>query len=123
MKLLVSSAQLQCSFGNAHAPLTIAPANEGFVGTAPMATVRDYAPFVNIAPFGMCRSTANPQVVAASGAPQPCVPVTSSWSGGSPDVEIKGLAVLVDTSTCSCQWGGTIQSASAGQETVTVEQG
>ena len=130
MKLLVSGAQLQCNFGNALAALNVAPMNEGFVADAPLATLQDFAPMTNIAPFGMCRSLANPQVAAATAShlgvltPMPCVPATTKpWAGPSPDVEIRGLPVLLETSTCACQWGGTIQPVAAGQETVTIEQG
>ena len=75
----------------------------------------DFTPMVNISPFGMCITQANPQVAAATAAamgvltPQPCVPVvTAPWSPGSPCVKIQTLKALSDDSTCNCQWTGSI---------------
>ncbi len=47
----------------------------------------DHQPMVNISPFGVCVSLANPAVAAATSAalgvlaPQPCIPVTVSPMG------------------------------------------
>ena len=77
------------------------------------ATIQDFAPNVNIMPFGMCTTLSNPQVAAATSAalgvltPQPCIPVTTSpWSPGSATVQINGAPALTATSMCQCAWGG-----------------
>jgi hypothetical protein len=89
---------------------------------APAANIMDFKPNVNIMPFGMCQSMANPQVAAATSAaqgvltPQPCIPVTTSpWAPGSPMVLISNQPALTDTSTCQCAWAGVIKINSPGQ--------
>jgi hypothetical protein len=71
---------------------------------------------VNIAPFGMCKSLANPQVAAATSAamgtltPQPCVPAPAGpWSPGSSIVTLNGVAALTADSKCMCTWAGGIE--------------
>ncbi len=82
---------------------------------------------VNILPFGMCNSLANPQVAAATAAkygtltPQPCVPVVAApWAPGSPTVLIGNMPALNNSSKCMCNWGGVIQVVSPGQTKVQV---
>jgi hypothetical protein len=82
----------------------------------------DYVPMMNIMPFGMCTSPANPQVAAATAAalgvltPQPCIPATSSpWTPGSPQVMLANQPALNDTSTCMCMWAGVITITNPGQ--------
>ena len=120
-KLVVSGATLKCSQGAAPASLTVLPTGPATGDEKPMATVMDFAPTVNIAPFGMCRSQANPQVISATAAaqgvltPQPCVPVTAApWSPGSPVVTIGEMKALTADSTCNCAWNGTIEVTAPG---------
>jgi Domain of unknown function (DUF4280) len=94
---------------------------------APSANIMDHVPMLNIPPFGMCNSLANPMVAAATAAamgaltPMPCIPVTSApWAPGSPTVQIANMPALNDSSTLPCNWGGVIQVSMAGQTTVTV---
>ena len=130
MKLVVHGAQLKCSQGTSPSPLAVAPANQGFAGDAPVATIQDYVAFANISPFGLCRSLANPQVAAATAShlgiltPMPCVPKTvAPWAPGSAFADLNGQPVLTDDSKCSCQWAGIIEVAMAGQAFATLEQG
>jgi hypothetical protein len=76
---------------------------------------------LNIAPFGMCQSLANPQVAAATSAamgtltPQPCVPATAGpWSPGSSIVTLNGVPALTADSKCMCTWAGTIEVVDPG---------
>ncbi|NOT09775.1 MAG: DUF4280 domain-containing protein [Gemmatimonadales bacterium] len=125
-KAVCLGASLQCSFGVAPSSLIVLPANRVLTGT-PMATVMDYAPIVNVPPFGMCSSPTNPVVIAATAAalgvptPAPCIPLTPApWTPGSPTVLVGGIPALNNTSTLTCAWGGVIQITAPGQGTVEV---
>lgn len=114
-------AMLQCSFGAAPSSLVVLPANRTLT-TTPAATIMDHAPLVNIMPFGMCSSPANPTVAAATAAalgvltPMPCVPATAApWVTGAPTVLIGKMPALNNTSKLMCNWGGVIQVVNPGQ--------
>lgn len=115
--LVVSEAQMRCSCGLAPAALNVPPAGVAGQG-APVATVQNFIPMVNIPPFGMCTSSSNPEVAAAEDAPQPCVPVTQPWSQGAAKLQMSGLQPLTMDSKCNCQWGGEISFIDAGQAAV-----
>lgn len=108
-------ATLQCSFGAAPSTLVVVdPRVTAEVKLA--ANIMDFAPIVNVPPFGMCSSLANPAVAAATSAalgvltPQPCVPVIPApWAPGSPTVLVRGMPALNNTSKCICTWAGVIQ--------------
>jgi hypothetical protein len=127
-KAVVSGAVLQCSMGASPGSLTVVPPG-GRVSANQMviATIMDFAPTTNIAPFGMCQTLSNPQVAAATSAaqgvltPQPCIPATTApWTPGSSKVTIGQMPALTDSSTCMCMWGGTITIKQAGSATVDV---
>jgi hypothetical protein len=114
-------ATLQCSFGAAPSTLVVLPANR-VLTTTPAATIMDNAPLVNIMPFGVCSSLANPTVAAATSAalgvltPMPCVPVTPApWVVGAPTVLIGNMPALNNSSKLMCTWGGVIQVVVPGQ--------
>ncbi|HEX7600405.1 MAG TPA: DUF4280 domain-containing protein [Polyangiaceae bacterium] len=93
----------------------------GIEASKPAGTVDDFVPMVNVAPFGMCQTQANPQVTAATAAaqgvltPMPCLPVlTGPWSPGSPDVKVGSKSALTDDSKCNCAWTGSIEITDAG---------
>lgn len=114
--LVVSEAQMRCSCGLSPAPLT-APPMGAFAQGPPVATIEAFAPMANIPPFGMCTSASNPEVDAAEGAPQPCVPVTEPWSQGAARLQVAGIQPLTMDSKCNCAWGGEISFVMAGQMT------
>lgn len=121
---VVNGAQLMCSFGVAPSALTVLPVNRTLSSNQPAATIMDHVPMVNIMPFGMCTTPANPQVAAATSAamgvltPQPCMPMTTTpWTPGSPTVQIANLVALNNTSTCMCQWTGVVSVSMPGQMT------
>lgn len=121
-----AGAVMQCSFGAAPATLAVLPAS-GVLTGAPDATIMDFAPIVNVPPFGMCSSPFNPTVIAATAAamgvltPMPCVPMTvAPWVPGSPTVLIGNMPALNDSSKLNCTWAGIIQISFAGQATVQV---
>lgn len=114
-KQCASGGLLKCSFGIAPAPFNILPINMIFTGT-PAANIMDNKPFVNIPTFGMCTSPANPMVIAAMGAPAPCVPsIVAPWFVGVPNVLLGNLPALNDQSKCMCMYGGVIAPNFAGQ--------
>jgi uncharacterized protein DUF4280 len=123
---ICAGAMMQCSFGAAPAALVVLPTNGALTGS-PAATIMDHQPIVNVPPFGMCSSLANPMVAAATAAalgvltPMPCVPMTTApWVVGAPTVLIGNVPALNDSSKLMCNWGGVIQITSPGQFTVNV---
>ncbi|WP_256091585.1 DUF4280 domain-containing protein [Candidatus Thiosymbion oneisti] len=119
-----SGATLQCSFGSAPSTLTVLPINQMMTGYMPAANIMDHKPMVNILPFGMCTSLANPTVAAATAAaagvltPMPCIPVTPApWAPGSPTVIFGNMPALNNTSKLMCTWGGVISVIAPGQVT------
>lgn len=125
--IVASGAMMTCSFGVAPATLTVPPSGRVNADGVPAATIMDHKPNVNIAPFGMCSSLANPQVASATSAaqgvltPQPCLPnTTTPWAPGSPTVSIGSMPALTATSTCNCLWAGVITITNPGARTVQV---
>jgi len=119
-------AMLKCTFGVAPGTLMVLPAN--LVLTAvPDANIMDNKPMMNILPFGMCQSMANPMVAAATAAalgvltPMPCIPMTMApWVPGSPTVLLGNMPALNNSSKLMCMWGGVIGINMAGQATVSI---
>lgn len=120
-KLVVNGAKLECSEGLAPSTLTVLPTNGSSADKQPAATIQDQIPMVNVAPFGMCKTQANPQVAAATAAamgvltPQPCIPVIPApWSPGSAIITIQGIKALSADSKCDCAWTGSIEITDPG---------
>ncbi|OBZ12821.1 DUF4280 domain-containing protein [Bacillus sp. FJAT-26390] len=125
-QLVCGGATMQCSFGAAPSTLNVLPANR-VLTAMPIANIMDNKPMVNILPFGVCNSMANPMVAAATAAalgvltPQPCIPVTAAtWVPGSPTVLVANMPALNNSSKCMCNWGGVIQLVNPGQVTIQV---
>jgi len=118
-----AGATLQCSFGAAPSALNVLPVNRVLVGGMSAANLNDHIPLVNILPFGVCSSPANPMVAAATAAalgvltPMPCIPATASpWvPGGAPIFMIGAMPGTDATSTLMCNWGGVIKVLYPGQ--------
>ncbi len=120
-------ALMQCSFGMAPSSLVVLPTNRVLTNEMPDANIMDHIPMVNIMPFGMCQSMANPMVAAATAAalgvltPMPCIPATPApWVPGAPTVLLGNFPTLDNVSTLNCMWAGVIQFTNAGEETVEV---
>ena len=116
-----AGAMLACSFGAAPSSLVVLPVNRVLTG-APAANIMDHIPLVNVLPFGLCSSLANPAVAAATSAalgvltPMPCVPVTPApWVPGAAAVLIGNMPALDNMSQLNCVWGGLIQITNPGQ--------
>jgi len=117
-----SGAMLKCSFGMAPSSLVVLPVNRVFTSAMPAANIMDNKPMVNILPFGMCMSLANPTVASATAAamgvltPMPCVPVIPGpWVTGSPTVLLANVPALNNTSKLMCMWAGVISVINPGQ--------
>lgn len=113
-KYCTMGAMMQCSFGMAPSQLMIVDPTRPSIQGKPKATIMDFAPMVNILPFGMCQSMANPTVASATAAamgvltPMPCIPVISApWSPGGQQ-KINNFPALLDNCKCMCSWGGNI---------------
>ena len=118
-----TGGMLKCSFGLA--PSTFNATPKTVVTSNMMAgNILDNKPMVNILPFGMCTSPANPMVIAATAAamgvltPQPCIPNTPApWMPGAPTVMLCNAPALDNTSQLMCIWGGVINFVNPGQMT------
>lgn len=126
-KQVTMGASLLCSQGAASSKLIVLPINRVIADGMPAANVMDMIPIVNIPPFGVCRSLANPQVAAATASamgvltPMPCIPViTGPWKPGSKKVKIANQSALNDRSKCMCMWGGNIQIMKPGSKKVDI---
>lgn len=118
-----AGATLQCSFGAAPAVLNVLPVNRTLTAGLPAANIMDHIPLVNIMPFGVCTSLANPTVAAATAAalgvltPMPCIPATATpWiPGGAPTLLLGGMPAIDANSTLMCNWAGVIKIVMPGQ--------
>ena len=115
-------AMMKCSFGIAPSSLVVLPVNRVLVSNMPAANIMANKPMVNIVPFGMCQSPANPTVIAATAAalgvltPMPCIPATvAPWTPGNPMTLVGGMPAINNSSKLMCTWGGVINIVSPGQ--------
>jgi hypothetical protein len=118
-------ANMMCSFGLAPSSLVVLPTNRVTTSMVPDANIMDHKPMVNIMPFGVCTSIANPTVAAATSAamgvltPMPCIPNTPApWVPGKPTILLGNFPTLDNMSKLNCIWGGVIQFITPGEFTV-----
>jgi hypothetical protein len=116
-------AMMTCSMGATPSPLMPTP-KPVMTSNMVAANILDNIPIVNITPFGVCKSPANPMVAAATAAalgvltPMPCIPVTPApWVPGAPTVLLCGAPALNNSSKLMCIWAGVISFSSPGQFT------
>jgi hypothetical protein len=119
-----TGAMLACTFGAAPSTFNVLPKNQMMTSNMAAANIMDNIPMVNIPPFGMCSSPANPTVAAATAAalgvltPMPCVPVfPGPWAPGTPTVMLKNMPVLNNTSKLMCAYAGVVSITMPGQMT------
>ena len=113
---------MMCTFGMAPSSLVVTPSRTDFLSNVPKGNIMDFAPMVNIMPFGMCTTLSNPTVAAATSAamgvltPMPCIPaITSPWIPGNPRVLVQGQPALMRSCRNMCMWGGQISFTTDGQ--------
>lgn len=119
--LACTGAMMQCSFGAAPSSLMVLPTNRVLTGT-PVANIMDMVPFLNVLPFGVCTSMANPAVAAATAAalgvltPMPCTPVPAGpWVPGVPTVLVGNMPAVDMNCKLMCSFGGVIQLTAPAQ--------
>jgi hypothetical protein len=124
---VINGAMLQCTFGAAPGTLMVLPTGKVMAGKQPAATIMDNKPMMNIMPFGVCMSIANPTVAAATAAalgvltPMPCIPNTAApWVVGAPTVMVAKMPALNESSMLMCNWAGVIKVVMPGQFTVMI---
>ena len=116
-------ATMKCSMGLA--PSNLMPTIKTVITSNMMAAnIMDHVPMMNILPFGMCTSPANPVVIAATAAalgtptPAPCIPATPApWIPGQTTVMLCNMPALDNTSKLMCIWAGAIEFVTPGQFT------
>ena len=118
---------MMCSFGVAPSTLNVIPVGKPMITEGrPTATIMDCQPFVNIPPFGVCSSLANPITASLTAAalgvltPGPCTPVTAPWTPGSTKVTIGGKPALTAASKCTCAYGGSVSIVFGGATKETI---
>lgn len=112
-----NGAMMMCSFGLAPSTLMVLPQNRVMTSKQPMATIMENKPMVNILPFGVCNSPANPSNWKGPVfTPGPCIPNTVvPWTPGSPTVLVGNMPALNNNCKLMCMWGGVIQITNPGQ--------
>ena len=124
-----NGAVMMCTFGMAPSTLVVLPIHRTMTNMQPDANIMDHVPMLNIMPFGMCFSIANPVVASATAAalgvltPMPCIPATSSpWVPGAvaPPVLLDNQPTLDNISILMCMWLGVITFTTPGEFTVMV---
>lgn len=124
--LTVQGAVLTCSFGMTPGQLAAVTSQAVcMINGMLSATIQDCQPIVNIAPFGMCTSPANPAVQAATAAalgvptPAPCIPSTGPPWMCPPAGFTCGIPALTSDGKLLCLNGGLITVSYPGQTLVT----
>ena len=117
------TAQTSCTMGLVPSVLIPTP-KPVFTSYMVAANIMDNKPFVNVVPFGTCKSLANPATASLTAAalgvltPGPCLPVfPAPWAPGAPTVMLCNQPALNDSSKLVCAYGGSVSFSSAGQTT------
>jgi hypothetical protein len=107
MQYVVEGAMMQCIMGANPAPIKMAPVRKVTVKGKKLGNVMDAKPMLNITGFGMCKVVPN--------MPKPCVPATTMWQAGCPNVKVDNHQALLKTCICTCSQGGIIKFNNDGQ--------
>lgn len=116
-----TAAIIKCSFGMAPTPFVVTPERTVKAELMLMGNIMDMEPFKNIEPFGLCTSPLNPEVIAAEGAPMPCVPAPiTPWMSAALNVLVQGSPAIDQTAMLMCTWAGVINVMEPGNFSVKV---
>ena len=119
-----NGAMTSCIFGIAPGSLVLPPST--VMGTSgSLGNCSNCVPFMNVTPFGLCMSLANPitaaQTAAAFGVltPGACIPTPAGmWLPIKPTVLSMNMPMLDSSSMLMCAFGGVIRINVPGQFTV-----
>lgn len=112
---VVTGAMMMCSFGLAPSAFMASPGRTEMLSNVPKGNIMDFAPMLNIMPFGLCTAPTNPEVIACCG-PAPCVPaIIAPWTRGNPQVLVQGQPALMRSCRNMCTWLGQISFTTDGQ--------
>lgn len=123
-KYVCMGASLQCSFGMSPGTLMVIDPMRPLMENKLMANIMDNKPLVNVLPFGMCKSLANPQVASATAAamgtltPMPCLPVIAAPWTPPGKVMVANQPALMENGQLMCSYGGQITIKNPGQQKV-----
>lgn len=113
-KALTTGCVLTCSFGTVPMPFVSLPLpGKPVVNGMPVGLITDTLP-INIPPFVLCMTQANPAVAAATAAalgtptPAPCLPVITPWTPPSLVATYNGVPLATVSSKATCTFGGVI---------------
>ena len=121
-QVVITGGMCACSFGTTPGNINVTSQATVLVEGKPCATIQD-CQMLNITPFGMCTSLANPQVAAATAAalgvltPQPCMLMPmGTWIPTQTKVLAGGKPVLTHDCRLTCSNGmGQISITTPGQ--------
>ena len=127
--LVVAGAKCVCSFGAAPSTLAVTSQMGCQAGGKATATITDCQPNINLPPFGMCASLANPAVASATAAalgvltPQPCTFVPAgTWIATNSKLLVGGKPCLTNDASLVCGLGaGSVRIIEPGQTKVLIE--
>ena len=119
-KPVTMGAMLKCSFGMTPSQLMVTMPLRPKIQNKLQATIMDCVPMINIMPFGMCKSLANPTVASATSAamgtltPMPCVPVIPApWAPPGKEL-VSNQPALLHNCKLMCAYGGNISISNPG---------
>ena len=107
-EIVTENSLLMCTQGVAPCPLQVVTNTTVNASSQKIATINDFS-IASIPTFGICHSPANPEVIAALGVPQPCVPlIITPWTPPSPKTTVMAQPAFGSGSKCLCAYAGEI---------------
>lgn len=119
--MLKTTDLCQCSMGVAPTPVNfISNLMVADAAALPFGNMTNFTPFLNIIPFGVCKSMANPVTASLTAlafgvlTPGPCIPTpTGPWLNCSMKALVCNMPAVTDKSMCICAFAGTIKPVMA----------
>lgn len=113
------NAILTCSMGLTPSALCVLPNRRVNTESKPKSTIMDHKAYLNVKPFGLCKSPVCPTFIKVSGTPGPCLPaLPGPWVPGKTNVLVGNQPALTKSSVLQCVYGGTIRIVYPGELTV-----